>query len=284
MKSLADLKPTKREKVFDLVERAGLDVSDWINSSNDSRGYKANPKYCYEWCYVEPEKVVILNLWHDAMEVRDGEIVEIGNFRADAQANKGPEGKAEWVRRGTKLDNALKTAVRENLPVRVIINRGIRRKPGDPKSVSSNVRFRQLDPEPWTITQYDWASGAHVITRGILTRRFVDQFDLEQAEKAGADKVKRTGFVYNRDPNVRETVRLRANGYCEFCGNMGFRMIGGAIYVETHHVVPLSENGSDHASNVIALCPSDHREAHYGENQIELRQQMLEKLKAITRR
>jgi 5-methylcytosine-specific restriction enzyme A len=281
MQRLADLKPTKREKVFDLAQKAGLNVSDWKNSSSNPSRYKANPKYCYEWCYVEPGKVVILNLWHDALEVRNGEIVEVGNFKADVQQNSGPEGRPEWVRRGTKLYKALMTAVSENLAVRVIINDGVRRRSGDPKSVNSNVMFRRLDPEPWTITHYDWSSGAHVITRGLLTRKFVDQFDLDQAEKLEAERVERTGFVYRRDPKVRDTVRLRANGHCEFCGDTGFRTIGGSIYVETHHVVPLSEEGADHPSNVMALCPNDHRDAHHGENRIELRERMLEKLKAM---
>ena len=46
----------------------------------------------------------------------------------------------------------------------------------------------------------------------------------------------------------------------------------GRVYLETHHIVPLAENGRDTEQNVIALCPNEHREAHSGAKKIELRQ------------
>ncbi|SFO95663.1 hypothetical protein [Qipengyuania nanhaisediminis] len=49
MKVLDEIKPSKKHLVYDLVESAGLDMADWIASSNDRRGPKANPKYCYDW-------------------------------------------------------------------------------------------------------------------------------------------------------------------------------------------------------------------------------------------
>jgi 5-methylcytosine-specific restriction protein A len=33
--------------------------------------------------------------------------------------------------------------------------------------------------------------------------------------------------------------------------------------LETHHIIPLSEEGEDIEENVIALCPNDHRRAHF---------------------
>src|SRR5205809_3448342 len=98
---LESLRPTRKDYVFDLVEEAGIDVSDWIASSNDARGHKANPKYCYEWSFVEPNRVVVLNLWYDQMHDEGGLIVQRNNFRQDATANVG---KPIWVRRATKLD------------------------------------------------------------------------------------------------------------------------------------------------------------------------------------
>jgi 5-methylcytosine-specific restriction protein A len=40
--------------------------------------------------------------------------------------------------------------------------------------------------------------------------------------------------------------------------------------LETHHVVPLSENGPDHPANVVAICPKDHRRAHYAVDREEI--------------
>lgn len=269
-----EIKPKQKHLVFDLVEQSGLNMSDWIQSSNDPRGHKANPKYCYEWSFVEPNVVVILNLWHEAMEIVDGRVCERGNFRADAESHAGPIGNPMWRKRATKLDNALQAGLKDNLPVRVIINSGLRREPNDPKAKGSKVLKRELDPEPWTIAEYEWATGQHTIVRGIIDRQFVDQFDIDQAEKADVEKLKRTGSVYVRDPKVRNLVKIRSNGYCEFCGEMGFETANGALYLETHHIVPLCENGPDNVSNVIALCPRDHRMAHYCRDSSERRTKM----------
>ncbi len=64
------LYPTSKEQVMNLVKLAGVDVNDW---SNFKGKYPAsNPKYCYEWSFIEPGKVVILNLWYDNI-IEEGE-------------------------------------------------------------------------------------------------------------------------------------------------------------------------------------------------------------------
>ena len=55
-------------------------------------------------------------------------------------------------------------------------------------------------------------------------------------------------------------------------------MANGKVYLETHHVVPLHEKGPDSVSNVVALCPNHHREAHHGKNRAQIREQLLAKL------
>lgn len=261
MQDLEEIKPTQKHLVFDLVEQCGLDMSGWIESSNDPRGYKANPSYCYEWSFAEPDSVVVLNLWHDAMEVENGSIVQRGNFRKNAKSHEGPNGKVQWRKRATKLDEALQLTIQNNLPVRVIINDGERRKQGG--TTASKVLKRELDPEPWAIFEYDWSTGEHAIMRGIIDREFVDQFDIEQSKKAEAAKRDQSGSAYVRDPKVRNNVKRRSNGKCEFCGEAGFKMSNGALYLETHHIIPLAEGGPDTEANVIALCPLDHRKSHY---------------------
>lgn len=106
--------------------------------------------------------------------------------------------------------------------------------------------------------------------------QYVDQFeDTPPVENAApkARDIKTT--VYERDPRVRKAALKRADGYCERCGAKGFETSTGAIYLESHHIIPLSEDGPDHISNVIALCPNHHREAHYGKDFIALRETML---------
>lgn len=278
MQELESIKPKKKLLVFDLVEQAGFNMSDWVDSSKDPRGPKADPKYCYEWAFLEPGVAVVLNLWHEAMVVEDGAIVQRGNFREEANSHRGPEGKFQWLRRATKLDDTLQIALKYNLPVRVIVNAAVRRKRGDTHSNPSRVLKRELDPEPWSIVWYNWQTGDHSIRRGIIDQDFVDQFDIEQSQKLSPQRRTQIGSVFIRDPNTRAKVKQRSMGCCEFCGDQGFKMANGALYLETHHVIPLAEGGSDTVENMIALCPRDHRMAHYSHDASSMRSKMLAKL------
>jgi hypothetical protein len=200
----------------------------------------------------------------------DGRIVQRANFRADAEFHRDRSGKRKWEERARCLDNALQTALRDNLPVRVIILDGSMREKEKLDSAPSSVRFRELDPEPWTITSYDWATGAFEVARGILEARYVDQFDVAQLETGGPARREVNGSAFVRDPAVRRRVLARAGGRCELCGELGFMMVSGSLYLETHHVVPLAEGGADHEGNVVALCANDHRRAHFAAVRDEL--------------
>jgi 5-methylcytosine-specific restriction endonuclease McrA len=81
---------------------------------------------------------------------------------------------------------------------------------------------------------------------------------------------KRTIHVYDRIRGVRLAALVRAGGRCESCRNPGIVLPDGRIFLETHHVVALSKGGKDHLTNVIALCPNEHRAAHYGANAPQL--------------
>jgi HNH endonuclease len=48
------------------------------------------------------------------------------------------------------------------------------------------------------------------------------------------------------------------------CGKPGFATPDGNMFLETHHMVPLGEDGTDAEDNIAAICPTHHREAHYG--------------------
>lgn len=84
-------------------------------------------------------------------------------------------------------------------------------------------------------------------------------------------EVSRSDFV--RNPFVVAAALLRSHRRCELpgCTRRLFKRDDGSSYVEVHHVVPLSEGGTDTLSNVAALCPSCHREQHSGRNRAEVR-------------
>ena len=63
----------------------------------------------------------------------------------------------------------------------------------------------------------------------------------------------------------------RAKGRCELCGEHGFEMPDGRTYLETHHIDALGEGGLDTDANVAALCPNDHRQAHFSVKREDIR-------------
>lgn len=274
MSVLESIRPKARNRIYDMVRSAGVDVSDWEASKGRVASAAANPKYCYNWSFVEPGKVVVLNLWHSDMKEHDGVVTNEWNAREIARMAKA----SVTMRRAKAQDEAIQEAYRGNLPIRMVICEGTKR--SDPDSNASKVSLRFLDPEPWHVEKYDQATGQCTLMRGLGdgTDRYADQFDMPEPAGGSAEKIPLKGSVYIRRPKVRRFALVRANGHCEYCGKEGFLMQSGKVYLETHHVVPLHEGGDDTVKNVAALCPNHHREAHHGNRKSEIRQTLLGKL------
>ena len=92
------------------------------------------------------------------------------------------------------------------------------------------------------------------------------------------DQVAFAGKRYARDAKIRDAVKLRAKGRCEFCGADGFKRDDGSSYLECHHIIALANDGADRMTNVIALCPNDHREAHFGKRRSQIEKEMIKKV------
>ncbi len=89
---------------------------------------------------------------------------------------------------------------------------------------------------------------------------------------------------YRRDDSVRQYVIARAKGRCEYCGKQEFLTADGTPYLEAHHILRLASQGPDTVDNVIALCASHHREAHYGENAESLEAEFVRLVSEANRR
>lgn len=74
-----------------------------------------------------------------------------------------------------------------------------------------------------------------------------------------------TRTIYARSQAVKEYVLSRANGFCESCTLPApFTTKAGVPYLEPHHINRLSDGGLDHPRYVGAICPTCHKEIHYG--------------------
>ena len=342
------LKPTKLERIYDVVEAAGIDVTPWHTAKGD---YSSNPNFCYRWAF-EGNKVALLCIWFHSINWVDGAWVSAGNARA-RQQERSAAGADHWdqaVRNRTKrwaksayqLDEVIKQAYRNKLEVRVCIV-DTRTTTGEFEAAKAD--YRALDPMPWKLT-YDMMTGEYSIRRDeepkspdfhlvnettgwgktypILINFLEDPKIAEHAEpyeepqapvavmevetELGPDQevIEATAlpeitptsygvgvvdqFIvddeqsdpklverYERERSavVRQLVMARSQGCCEWCGQPGFLKHDGQVYLESHHVVPLHQDGDDNVENVIALCPNDHRMAHYGEHRDTLAIEML---------
>lgn len=273
-----EIAPKAPQRIIDLVSAAGVDVRDWGNFKGGEAKAASNPKYCYEWSFIEPGKVVVLNLWYSSMQEHDGIVFQQLNMRARAHRYGRAQNEAVWERRALTMDLAIQAAYRDRVPVRVVVCEGEMRNAKDPKAKASRVNKRMLDPVPWAVTDYDWNTGQCTVTRGSIPERFVDQFSLPDHLSEQAKRRAVSGEAFVRSPEVRRRVLARAKGKCEWCSQPGFIAADGGIFLETHHVIPLSEGGGDTEANVVALCPNHHREAHHGANSSSMRGLLLERL------
>jgi 5-methylcytosine-specific restriction protein A len=84
----------------------------------------------------------------------------------------------------------------------------------------------------------------------------------ERSSKKAAHRTV-TSDTYVRDSYVAEYAKVRAKGICQLCGKTApFTDKDGKPYLESHHVIWLSEGGEDSVTNTVALCPNCHRKMH----------------------
>ena len=273
--SLEEIRPKARQRVYDLLREAGLDVSDWANYAGGKRRAAANPKYCYEWAFDQTGAPVVLNIWYANVEERGKQLVLNGNMRPTPErraAQPGVRG-AVWERRADAFDKAVIAAAKAGRPVRAIVCDGVMRRGTEGKP--SQVHARVLDPLPWAVTAYDHRTGDFTLTRGALPKLLVDQFTPGFDGESPVEKRSVNGTTFVRSAQVRGAVLRRANGRCEYCGASGFTTMSGAIFLEIHHVVPLGQGGQDSVRNTVAVCPNHHREAHFGASSSVMRDALL---------
>ncbi|MGJ7503669.1 HNH endonuclease [Variovorax sp. ZT5P49] len=299
---LARLLPTKPYAVIDLVRSAGISVEPWHVKIDGTQAVKprSNPAYCYNWSFGGTQEPALACLWHASMNVVDGGISISENLRDLAlrleQIAKDPirpgghrDRARQQAARARKLDELIRRCGDTGQEIRVIVNEGDMRSEADLGEDSSFVRVRLLDSQPWQVVAYDPHTGACTLRRATKPRakatrgpeleatvRFADQHDLLGSDRP--DRVHVTSTALRRDRAVRMAVLERAQGRCELCDVLGFVMADGRLYLETHHVQALAEDGADRVSNVVALCPTHHREAHYGGRRTQLRAELEELL------
>jgi 5-methylcytosine-specific restriction protein A len=104
------------------------------------------------------------------------------------------------------------------------------------------------------------------LERGLKVARKLSTAELEKrAIQSSAPSSSRKTYTktYLRNPYIAEFTKKRANGVCELCKRPApFVDKNGDPYLESHHIVWLSQKGLDAPENTVALCPNCHKRMH----------------------
>lgn len=300
---LESLRPTEAHAVIDLVHRAGISVQGWFVKRDGTPAVspRSNAAYCFNWAFGGVNEPSLASIWHKSLRIVDGQIemrasirklaLRLESIATDKTQDRAVRDTARTqAARARQLDHLLVSTFNEAKPLRVIINVGDMLDESTLGHGSSVVRVRMLDEAHWAVVSYNGDTGDCILRRGDVGSalpvarqdqpdQFADQYDLAGADRAPEHDAFRK--VRARDPEVRRCVLLRSQGNCELCNTPGFQLPGGRLYAETHHVVPLSDNGADRVWNVVSLCPGHHREVHYGVKAMELRSRLVDFLKEM---
>ena len=87
--------------------------------------------------------------------------------------------------------------------------------------------------------------------------------------------------IQNRSTAIKLYAKKRANGICEGCNETAPFETKSGPYLEVHHLTRLADGGADLPQNVIALCPTCHRKAHYSLDHLEFNNQLINKVATI---
>jgi hypothetical protein len=269
---LASIRPVTKYRIMDLLEQAGMDVSDW---SKDFPGQhpSTNPKYCYNWSFENPGQFIVTCLWHDDLALKDGQIMHANNLRGTLRG----KGASNWTTRARAFDEHIQKAYRSLVPVRVILLAGIKRDDDTADPESSKVAARLLDPVPWAVTAYDFRTGDMILTRGVSPLVESEQDDPEYSAFEGEQRRlyvlhRRREASLRRKKLVAAKIENSGKLKCEVKGcGFDFEARYGKIgegFAHVHHTRPLAEVPTDGVKislkDLAVVCANCHAMIHAG--------------------
>jgi|JI10StandDraft_1071094.scaffolds.fasta_scaffold00308_7 5-methylcytosine-specific restriction protein A len=258
---LKKLEPKDRGLLIDLVRETGMDVSEWSDFAGGPSKAASNPKFCYEWSFIEDD-IIILNLWFENLLIEDGKAIQRLNLRGRKRREK----KFVWKKRAARVDHAIRTAYNLGLPFRAIICSGRLRTESHADVKASSVKKRSLDKVAWAVKSYNDLTGDCILERGltpIIPKEVKEDLESDDTIYNGFEGEKKKRFVWCRKRERRlrqikiENALLKNNGrlICEVPGcGFDFAKTYGSIgeeFAEVHHKFPLKrctfKRKKDHA-------------------------------------
>ena len=108
----------------------------------------------------------------------------------------------------------------------------------------------------------------------IASEKLFDISDLQKLELKYSNATPRVKEIVSQRierGNIAKEIKKANNFECQICKALkqnpyGFKKSNGEYYVETHHIIPVSEleQGSLGTLNLLTVCANHHRQLHYG--------------------
>jgi hypothetical protein len=254
---------------MDLVQRAGVDVSDWSFTGDGApvENPRANPSYCYNWSFGSPQEGYVLCLWYDELEERGTEIFSdcgmshhrqvLEQLRSEAVADNVRRSRLnQQIRRARDFEQALEDSWRRGQGLQVIINAGNRREDAEIADTASRVAFRALDDERWYIHGHDAHQGRWHIVRGIPAGMGgeAESPPAEDDASPGADDYRRLAAIRVR----RGQAKFRADLLGAYGGKCAVTGTSIEDLLEAAHIVPHAWGTDYRVSNGLLLRADIH--------------------------
>ncbi len=299
MTTRADLRPTEKQNIINIIEELGIPEGASI----------------YDWCFGKAEGPNVMLQWFNDLIEEDGKIFFVEGSRDWADKNSG-RAETSQIHRAYAVHNLVNTAYMRKLPIHVAVVDGRISKNKNQKE-RDHADKRVLDHELWWPHHIDPDTGNIVVIRSVpQPEDFDPQAEYKESLQAknpteakphppqsDADEVTSPSpeepppsnstkpgdekpdtqttltTTYTRDPEVaRQAKKRAADGRCELCGELGFETAQGGYYLEAHHVIPRNCRGPDEIWNVAAICSNDHKRAHFAKDRREVRDQLIQML------
>jgi hypothetical protein len=159
------------------------------------------------------------------------------------------------ARRGSAFFNACKDSYESGLPVRLILNAGIRRN-GEDFDDTSIVSFRELDQENWYVHRFNAHTGDCLIVRGVPMRQLAEDppEPVEDDNSPGADDIRRMAEIRVRQgqPKFRDTLLNAYGRRCAVTGTVILQIL------EAAHIVPHAQGTDYRVQNGLLLRADIH--------------------------
>jgi 5-methylcytosine-specific restriction enzyme A len=263
---LESLRPTRKERLIDLVERCGIDVTPWGNNYLGKHPSQ-NPAFCYEWAFKSTD-LILINIWRENLKIENSNIFQVLNLRQFIEEESEPR-----KGRNKRFDEYIREAYEKNLSVRaIILDRNSR----------ETVGKRMLDSEIWRVAFYEYASGEFKIER--TTAR--EQSDIENPENEDEELNSfpegslREQFIKHRKREARlRSAKIKrfaqthaGRVFCEVKNcKIDFNEKYGPIgqgFAHVHHLTPLKEAPDEgrqtNLDDLAVVCPNCHAMIHRG--------------------